>query len=97
MQTVLLSVNEVGLTFVVVQLARKPGLTVADGAMDAFHDALVTATAAPVWVCVAFQIWVICWPSAKDQRRVHPFTVEVPVLVIFTSPWKPSGHWPSIA
>ena len=54
---------------------------------------MVAATNAPEVTCEAFQIWVICCPLENDQRTVQPFTVDVDVLVMRTSPWKPPGHW----
>jgi hypothetical protein len=46
---------------------------------------------------VPFQSWVMVCPLANVQRRAQPLIAAVPVLVIFTSPWNPPGHEPTIA
>lgn len=36
---------------------------------------------------------VMRWAPGKVQFRVQPSTLELPVLRMTISPWKPPGHW----
>ena len=93
----MLSVNAVGTALVPFQLARKPKFAVPPAPMAPLYDAFVTVTAVPDWVTLPLHSWVMVCPLANVQRRVQPLIAAVPVFVIFTSPWKPPGHDPTMA
>lgn len=75
------------------QLAVKPKVTVALGAMLPFHVMFLADTAVAFCVTVAFQACVIRCPLPKLNVAVHDDVDAVVPLRTVTSPWKPSPHW----
>ncbi len=87
------SLNAVGFVFVPDQLAVKPKLTDEPVATLPFHPTFFAVTAVPDCAASAFHAWASFWPSGKDHVRDQPVQGPVPVLVSWTSPWKPPAHW----
>src|SRR5947209_1682182 len=61
----------------------KPKVTVAPVATEPLYETLAAVTFAPDWVCVAFQICVICWLPGNAQVAVQEVTA-LPRLVTDT-------------
>ncbi|CAM5276480.1 hypothetical protein SPURM210S_04048 [Streptomyces purpurascens] len=85
--------NTVGFVFVPDRFAVKPKLTDDPAATFAFQPTFFAVTVEPDCAASAFQAWVSFCPSVKGQLSDQPFHVPVPVLVSWTSAWKPSDHW----
>ena len=79
-------VKAAGVLLVPLHEPRKPNDADPPGAIAAFHEALVTVTALPVWVTAPFHNCLICCPSANAQDNDQPLHAVPPVLAIFTSP-----------
>ena len=87
-----LSANALGEGLVPAYAPLKPNDAVPLVAMDPFHAALRTDTAAPDWVTVPFHSWETVWPASKEKRRSHAVTGS-PRLVTCTPALKPPCHW----
>jgi hypothetical protein len=83
------SVKDVGAVLVPEWEPLKPMSTDAPGASVPFHAALVAVTLVPDCDQVALQpCWTVC-PLANVNRRFHPFSAVVPLLVTRTEAVKP--------
>ena len=53
---------------------------------------MVTLTAAPDWVAVALQIWVMACVPGQEKLTFQPDVAAVPGLVTVKPSWKPLLH-----
>src|SRR3954454_8237744 len=93
-QVVPLSVKAAGAGLVPVQLPRNPIDCDPPAAMESFHDALVTVTAAPLCETDPFHSCEIVCPPVNDHPTFHELIAAAPILATFTSPWKPPCQLP---
>jgi uncharacterized membrane protein YgcG len=70
-------------------VAPKPRVAEAPVESAPLWATLVAVTVAPVWVYVAFHMFVTCWEPDQVQVTFQDFTAVVEVLVTFTSALKP--------
>ncbi|KMM44705.1 hypothetical protein CWIS_14425 [Cellulomonas sp. A375-1] len=58
-----------------------------------FHPTLDAETCEPDVCTSAFHDCATFWPEAGQVQATFHDEMAEPRLVIFTSPWKPPGHW----
>ena len=66
--------GETGRAGLSVLSVMKPKPVDPEAGIWAFQATLTAVAAAPDWVTVAFQDWVIRWPPGRDQVSVQPLT-----------------------
>lgn len=71
-----------------VDEALNPKLTEPAAGIVFVQDSLVTWTALPLWVALAFQTELIRWAAGKEKSRAQPSTACAEVLRTVTSALK---------
>lgn len=87
-----MTVKPLGAALVPLYEPLKPMLVDPPAASEPFQGALVTVTAAPVWLYVALQPCVTFWSPGNVKPSCHDDHADEPVFVTVSAAVKPVPH-----